>query len=521
MSVDALQQDGVPDSQSPLPNLQSLTRHDLLPVAAITLFGAGLRVLRLGAKGLWLDEAFSLWMAALPLDRLFAELGRLDQHPPLYYVVLHFWSAFGQGEATARLLSALFSAATIPVVFFLARRLLGREAAFAAALLLALSPFHVRFAQEARMYALYAFNASFALLALAHLLTGDRRRRIWAGYVAFTVLALWTHNTAIFLPLAVNLFVMPAILLTRPRAPRPGDLALPPLRAWLPAQAAVVLVWSPWLPTWWTQVRRVDNEFWIQPPTRAAVFDLWPTLVSAHLPMQPDWLRLGVSLLAVLVAALGIWALRRRPRLLGLLLVLVIAPVAVELLVSLRRPIFYDRTLIWITAPLLMLMAAGVVSLRRTVVLPALLLALLAAANILSLNEYYRRFEKEQWREAAAYVAQEAGDGDLLLFNASWVQIPFEYYFERSGRALEMRGAPVNLFDAGILEPKMTAADVPTLTPLLEENACIWLVYSHNWYTDPEEWLTRTLERTHDLYDRRTFYGLQLLRYGQRRGSCE
>ena len=514
--------DGAPGPHSPISNPPSLARSDFLLIGAITLFGAGLRVLWLGAKGLWLDEAFSVWMAALPLDRLFTELGRLDQHPPLYYTLLHFWAAFGQGEATVRLLSVLFSAATIPVVFLLGRRLLGTTAGFVAALLLALSPFHVRFAQETRMYALYAFGAAAALLALAHLLTGDRRRRVWAAYVACTVQALWTHNTAIFLPLAVNLFTIPAILLAGRRAqpqPRAGDLDLPALRAWLFAQVAVFLIWSLWLTTWLEQVRRVDEEFWIQPPTRAVIVALWPTFTSAHLPAAPG-LTLGVSLLAAALFALGSAALRDRPRLLALLLTLCAVPVAGELLVSLRRPIFYDRTLIWVTIPFLLLIAAGVTALRRWPLAQALVLLLFAGANVLSLNEYYRRFDKEQWREAAAYVAQEAGGGDLLLFNASWVQIPFEYYFARSGRTLEMRGAPADLFDAGVLEPIMDAADVPALERLLAARPCIWLVYSHNWYTDPESLLPRTLERTHTLYDRRQFYGLELRRYGQSRGSC-
>jgi 4-amino-4-deoxy-L-arabinose transferase-like glycosyltransferase len=521
VTLDGVRQGDAPGSQSPLSHLPSLTRSDLLLIGAITLFGAGLRVLRLDTKGLWLDEAFSLWMAALPLDRLFAELGRLDQHPPLYYALLHFWAFLGRGEATARLLSALFSAAAIPVVFLLGRRLLGNSAGFVAALLLALSPFQVRFAQETRMYALFTFNAAAALLALAHLLTGDRRRRVWAAYVAFSVLTLWTHNTAIFFFAAVNLFVIPAILLAGRRAARHGDLDLPPLRAWLWAQAAAVAVWSLWLPTWLDQVRRVDEEFWIQPPTRGVIAELWPTFASAHLPAQPDSLKPGVSLLAAALVALGIATLRARPRLLALLLALCAAPVAGELLVSLRRPIFYDRTLIWVTIPFLLLVAAGVTALRRWPPAQALALLLFAGANVLALNEYYRRFEKEQWREAAAYVAQAAGDGDLLLFNASWVQLPFEYYFARSGRTLEMRGAPADLFDAGVLEPKMTAADVPALEPLLAANPCVWLVYSHNWYTDPESLLPRTLERTHNLYDRQHFYGLELRRYGHRWGSCE
>jgi hypothetical protein len=72
---------------------------------------------------------------------------------------------------------------------------------------------------------------------------------------------------------------------------------------------------------------------------------------------------------------------------------------------------------------------------------------------------------KEDWGTAAGYVANFAEEGDLLLFHASWVQIPFDYYFEAYETLyaiqVEKRGVPVDMFDRGILEPKMTESDVP------------------------------------------------------------
>ena len=56
---------------------------------------------------------------------------------------------------------------------------------------------------------------------------------------------------------------------------------------------------------------------------------------------------------------------------------------------------------------------------------------------------------------------------------------------------------------------------------MVAAHPCIWLVYSHNWYTDPEGWLPRTLERSHNAYERKQFYGLDLIRFGQRYSSCE
>ena len=106
---------------------------------------------------------------------------RIDQHPPLYYILLHFWMKLGDNAVTARSLSALTGALTIPAIYWLGRRLAGRDVGLLAALLLALSPFHVRFAQETRMYTLLTLNATLALLALACLLTDPRAAKAPLG----------------------------------------------------------------------------------------------------------------------------------------------------------------------------------------------------------------------------------------------------------------------------------------------------------------------------------------------------
>ena len=47
---------------------------------------------------------------------------------------------------------------------------------------------------------------------------------------------------------------------------------------------AALLLWLPWLPSFLIQTRRVDNEFWIQPPTLKTVLEHWRNLGSAFAP---------------------------------------------------------------------------------------------------------------------------------------------------------------------------------------------------------------------------------------------
>jgi mannosyltransferase len=136
------------------------------------------------------------------------------------------------------------------------------------------------------------------------------------------------------------------------------------------------------------------------------------------------------------------------------------------------------------------------------------------ALNGLSLHTYYTHFEKEQWDDAAALVAERVEPGDLVLFNATWMQIPFDYYFHRlSDVPVVEHGIPVDMFDRGILEPRMTRSDLPALRDLVSGHDRVWLVYSHNWYTDPQGLIPPALEEKLDLQGRWEFYGVEVMLY--------
>jgi mannosyltransferase len=518
-----------------------------LLLVGLTLVGGGLRFYDLGGKTLWLDEAFSVWLADHGPLALIEWVVRIDQHPPLYYLALSVWMrVFGDLPGAVRGLSALCSTLTIPLFYLIAKRIShDRWTALLATGILALSPFHVRFAQEARMYALLTLLAGGAIYgAIAFLQRSEGplvqardwlRVATWRGNPAMGPAltlafcqtgAMWTHNTAaVFLPLALNLPVLGCVFYRRWRA-QPVSLPavnLPGfLRAWLGTQAVAFLLWLPWLGPFVRQVRGVDQAFWIPAPDIDRIVATFQSFAFAHL--YPTGINGALLLFYLVLAGLGLRAMRRQAAWAWFLASLWLTPIAGELLVSLRRPIFYDRTLIWTTLAFYLLMALGIRSIgrrgRESVPPPRWarltqvgLALLVAGVSVMALGSYYRHFEKEGWADAAAHVAQEAAADDLILFNATWVQIPFEYYFRHYDRAVELRGVPSDLFDSGQLEPQMTPADLPRLEELIEGRSRVWLVYSHDWYTDPTGLIPRTLEATLDETARTEFPGLQIFEY--------
>jgi hypothetical protein len=550
-------------------------------VLGITLLGGFLRVLMVGAKGMWLDETFSVWMASHTLSEMMAWLVRIDQHPPLYYFLLNLWITInGDTPYAVRLLSVLFSTATIPVIYLIGNRMSGAVVGLAAALLLALSPFHIFFAQETRMYTLLTFNAAVAIYALVWLLTDARAgesigaqvrdywhvwrsarhvdqaatpaypdqelRRMaggwsgwllrfrpppiqliatdlaWSGLVVFTVATMLSHNTAIFFPVATNLFVLGLMLVQRARQadaraalPAPAVFQAPRLANWVKAQLAILLLWSPWAFFFIQQASGVYRRFWIPAPTWDAVVEALRSFVNA-----PEHLTAGYALVIWgvygVVLGLGLVHFRRKWSQLLFLVTLFVIPFAGELIVSVWRPIFYGRTLIWTTIPLFLLLAAGIAQLRVRFLMITVV-AILVANNLFTLGDYHRFFQKEDWNTAAGYVANFAEPNDLVLFNSNFVIIPFNYYFEPYealyGIEVQKQGLPLDLFEQGVLEPEMTTADLPELTALLREHDRVWLVYSHNAYTDPLGLIPQTLAEQKELARTRDFYGGQVQLY--------
>ncbi len=97
------------------------------------------------------------------------------------------------------------------------------------------------------------------------------------------------------------------------------------------------------------------------------------------------------------------------------------------------------------------------------------------------------------------------------------MEIPFNYYFRTYENyyhiQVEKQGVPLDLFDSGIPEPEMTANDIPRLISLLRGHNRVWLVYSHNWYTDPLGLIPQTLASQMKLIRTDNFYGGEVQLY--------
>src|SRR4051794_10371382 len=141
---------------------------------------------------MWLDEALSVNIARLPLGDLRDAL-KHDGAPPLYYLLLHVWTGvFGTGNEAARSLSGVCMVGAVVAMFFATQRFAGRTAAWIAVILLAANPYAIRYATEARMYALVALLVAYGTLVVQRAIEKPSLGRV-APFAVLVALAIYTQ----------------------------------------------------------------------------------------------------------------------------------------------------------------------------------------------------------------------------------------------------------------------------------------------------------------------------------------
>jgi hypothetical protein len=431
----------------------------------LTAAGGLLRLYLLGDKSIWLDEAFSIALGRHGLGELLALVEQTDTHPPLYYAALKLWMALGESEAHVRLLSALLSTAAIPLMHLVAQTLYeDANAGLLGAGILALSPFQVWFAQEARMYAMLTF---FVLASSYFFLRALRQgtRRAWVGYVLTTAAALYTDNGALWYVASTGLFMV----LTRRRFAHR-------MRHWLMSQGAIALLYLPWLPSLWRQTQQVTESFWLPPPSFQSVLGALLDFQSYNFPFLPlAVLYLTVIFVWTYIVPGGGWQRR-------LATAWLFVPLLISLLLSLRQPIFLSRNLIAASLGFYLLITGTVCRFQSPRATAILILPLLAM-NLVATGHNAWREEKPDWRSLAAHVAQTAGtDSDgLVVFIPGYAELPFSYYFQQHDLRLDTQGYPA---DELLLHAQ--PQEVDDIATMLEGQERVWLVLRDVETVDPD-----------------------------------
>lgn len=382
----------------------------VLPAAVVAVLCIAVALRFATTSALWLDEALSVNIARLPVSELFEAL-RHDGHPPFYYLLLHGWMALlGTGDVAVRTLSGIFSTAAIGVIWVIGKRLGGRRVAWTAALLLATSPFGLRYATETRMYALVVLLTLLGTLAVLVSLDRPSAWRLGGVAACSGVLSL-THYWGLFLIATTG-----GLLLVHAWR---GTHRGPALRT-VVALAGGTLLFVPWVPSFLFQLMHTGTP-WALPGT-------WSAVAAAISAFAGGVNNFGVGLMIVFVALTG-FALfgvpTNEPRTVMLdlntrplgrdLAAVVFGTLTLAIAVGLLTGSAYtSRYASVVLGPYLLLVALGIrvvgdSRLRSTVTALAVVFGLLGSVH-------HVFDQRTQAIQAAEVIAERGEPGDLVVY---------------------------------------------------------------------------------------------------------
>jgi len=534
----------------------------LLLLAAFTL-----RLYRLDHQEIWGDEAHSAYVASLPLSSTVSP--RTETNPPLYHLLLYFWvKTTGSSVFALRFLSLVLGVLTVPLVYRLARLAFGRPAGLLAALLCAISPFHVYYSQEARMYALATFTITLSMWLLARIvfsswiylvaegrprpdfasdqpldgagtpLGSDFREQSRPRRFADTILpadqpddqsnsgsrgtfgnlrglkGLWIAyllaTAAAMFTHYYALFVVVAqnaFLIARWSRDRRR------LRRWLAVQAALALSFLPWVLAQrgflgGKASARFDE---LTLPGLIGIVKRSLVAVSVGTTVESP---LGdyLTLTFLLLVALGLVAAfyrradgdRWQP---WLLLAWLLIPMICAWLVNPIMPFFQERYLLVVAPAFIVLVARGLEWLRDKSPWALMVgLLLVSLASFISLHHWFfdHAYTKGEYKLMMDYVRDHVQQGDLLLLNNPLQEALFDYY--------RPPGVPYHLLSRHDLRTEQRAGESPPA--LTEGYSRVWLVmFGYAEQYDPNHLAERWLSDHGYRSSYRSFLGAYLTLY--------
>jgi len=410
---------------NPLLDPDSTRQGRVLVIILLTLVGAWFRLFHLGTKSLWLDEGATVTLARMAWPH-FVHVWWYGEasFQGAFFLLMRGWLHLGQSEAWLRLPAAVFGIASIPLLYLVARKLVGFRPALASTAILAFSPTHVYYSQEARSYTmtilLLLMSTWFFVRAVEQNHESD-----WILWTIFSALAVYSHYFA-----APALVAQACSLFFRRKPARWGRLIVHGL--------IILAIAAPGL----TYVLRV--------PPQAMTFPWMPKPTPKQLLHLAFFLG-GSGEKFVVTAILwvaGALAIRRErdskttpDSFWSGMLVLswAVVPIALNGFVSLLHPVFVQRYMIFSLPAAVMLAGRGTTALSKRHVGLCLVIALCLTSIPTIVRGYHK--PREDWREATNVILTSAQAGDAVVIYPFYAIVTFDYY-----RQLDQHVPALHLF---------------------------------------------------------------------------
>jgi hypothetical protein len=438
------------------------------------LFGINvfIKLLYAGSMYYWLDETSSIFRAQHSLIWMIRQ-SFTDPNPPLYFFILKGWmSLFGISEFSTRLLSVIFSSATIFVLFYFSRRFFNSEMAIFVSLIFTLAQIQLYFSHETRGYTILVFLS--ALSFYFYLLTINKPGILnLIMYTLTNTFLLYTH------PVPVILIIIQFICLSLYfKNNRKGSLYI------IAGQLFTAILFGIWvLKNSWVS----KMQSWIPSPGPKQLKEMLITYLGTEFIYY-----LAIALLLIFTIILIIQATQKKSvfedfRSFLLLLLWGIFPILIIYLISQYSSRWDSRYMLFATPGLYLLIAFLISKLPVNGLIKIVLMITILVSSLIKFN--LNPVKGEDWPDAISFMNQHKDDSTLTIICADYQFMSFSYYYDKDV-FMQLDQAPKilkkeNIYftkNAGILDH----VDINRFNKIL-------LILSHEVAADPEGTLLQTL----------------------------
>lgn len=394
----------------------------------LILLGACLlRLLTAWGKTFWFDEAISWSFARESIPKMVSAT-LADNHPPLYYFLLHFWLKFDQAEFFLRLPSLVFGLVSIFLVYQIAKELFSKKIALIAMLIFSLSPLQVYFSAETRMYSLWVMLILVTFHCFLKICQKPQKPQpiYFLLFTIFNLLSFYTHYFSLFFLLALNCF----LALKRKKYPKQ-------LIALAITQAGIFLLFTPWLIIFF---RNAHPQPWGPPlifsvPATFLSFALGgvgavtlKTFFSPSTSLIIKIIFLALSVLLALSFLVGLFSQEKKSKKL-LLLLIIFLPVLLVGTISLVKPIYSPRAFVAFSFAFYLLAAQGLEKLSKQFNFwPKILVLGLLVLTVLIQN-FYPPFKPQTLKQAVQLIKENSPMPVMIIHTDILTFYPFDFYF--------------------------------------------------------------------------------------------
>jgi mannosyltransferase len=408
-----------------------MTKNYKLLILLILFLGFLMRLTSIN-QSFWLDEAIgAVAVKEFGYADIVTVFMRADNHPPLYYLFLKFWTEmFGFSELSLRLPSVILGVATIYLTILIAFKVSQkRSVAISAGLFLLTSQFHIYYSQEARMYSMAAFFAALLIYSFLFILERDKVDKysvlfsaslfglMFTDYLPVLLLPIlfvvpismkkntrwWCRYLVLFLPLIIFGAVwLPYFIYQSTR----GRWLVQTLPAWKTLAGGAtfkqaVLVWMKFVGGRLSFVNKVNYYLYILIVSTPFLY-LFSRVVF----------RLKIKFLIV-----WLWLL---------------VPLTTGFLLSFFFPAFIYFRFLYVVPAFYLLLSLGLDTLKSSMRKIVAFTVILINITSWTIYVYDTKQQREMWRQAVGFVEEKVQKDEVILMVYPEPFAPYRWYSKKS-----------------------------------------------------------------------------------------